>query len=290
MSDRIEKYFDKLLYEYQMALINTWDDSVKKSLQFAIKSLVNIKDEQRQDENYVKSIEYLIREKLGNDFATAVDSKTRVFTEISYKLSSEESQFKGTRISFGPIDARNIELCKAQQVFWLKNHYSGAISDRLQEILQNSVDQKMSSKELGRELRAEFGDMIKQGASYFEGLAEHTGLRVREFGRLTNYKKLGATHYQIVAIIDDRTSDICRALDGKVFPLEPALKSMKAMFTVNDGDYTPDEAKERLKEIAPFIKDSQVDYDATGKPIGIMGNHIGFPPFHWRCRTRTIML
>jgi SPP1 gp7 family putative phage head morphogenesis protein len=244
----------------------------------------------RLDESQVRAIERVIANNLGENFANSVYPETRKFTEISYKLSAQENQFRNARISFGPIDVQNIETAKSNGVFWIKSHYDTAISDKLADIINTNISENNSSTQLANELKTEFSSISKQSDSYFQGLAEHTGLRVREFGRLHNYHRLGATHYQIVAVIDDRTSDICLALDGKIFPLEPALKSIDAMMRVQEETSDPDEAKERLKEIAPFIRDDQIEYNDAGIPYGISGEHVGFPPFHWRCRSRTIML
>ncbi len=278
-----------MMDNYYALLINAWSDSAKESARFAIKELANLSSTQRADEQFLKGLEYVIRQKMGDEFAFALDEKVKSFMELSYRLSSEEPQFKGIKINFNPIDVRNIEMVKKQQVFWLQNHYDSAVSSRLQDILSQSLENKWTKTELATQLQTHFSDVVKAGKPYFEGLAEHTGLRVREFGRLTNYKKVGAEYYQIVAVIDDRTSDICLALDGKIFPLEPALSAMEAMFEVSEyKDF--DQAKEQLKKIAPFVKEEQIEYDSDGNPSGVNGNHTPFPPFHWRCRTRTVMV
>ena len=288
---RLERYFDRLMHQYYMVLVNAWTDSVKDAAKFAIKELVALNDNQRADETYLKDLEYNLRQKLGEDFANALDQKVKSFCELSYKVAVQEPQFSGNKdLRFTPADMRNIELIKKQQIFWLKHHYDGTVSEKLQDILTKSIENKWSRLELADELQTCFKDVIKASYSYFEGLAEHTSLRVREFGRLTNYQKLGAKYYQIVAVIDERTSDVCLALDGQVFPLKPAIKCMNAMFDVSEmNNY--ETAKKRLKELAPFASEKDVVYDeTTGEPIGINGHHTPFPPFHWRCRTRTIML
>jgi len=278
------------MHEYYLVLINGWTDSVKEAARYAIKELVALDDNQRADETFLRDLEYNIRQKMGDDFANALDKKVKTFCELSYKTASQEPQFINMKIGFTPTDMRNIEMVKKQQIFWLKNHYNDAVSERLQDILSESIKNNWLKTELADELQTCFKDVIKGSDSYFEGLAEHTSLRVREFGRLTNYQKLGATQYQIVAVIDDRTSDICLALDGKIFPLDKAITCMNTMFEVGEM-HNFEEAKERLKKLAPFVSEKDVVYDdETGMPIGVNGYHVPFPPFHWRCRTRTIMI
>jgi len=274
--------------DYYAVLINTWNKSLQEASRRAITSLVKLPKHQQADERFLKSLEYNIRQELGEDFANALDEKVKIFSELTYKLSSQEKQFAGIKFTFGPADERNIRMIKKQQVFWLKSHYSGNVSEKLSEILTQSIENKWTKLELADELKTHFKDLVKGGKPYFEGLAEHTSLRVREFARLTNYEKCGAKRYQIVAVMDERTSDICRALDGKIFEVETALETMNAMFDCPEHE-TVNEAKARLKKLAPFVSEKQIEYDGD-RPIGIHGLYSPFPPFHWRCRTRTIMV
>ena len=282
--DKTERYFDRLINEYYKVLINSWDESVKSAAREAIRELVKLTGDLRDNEKFLKDLEYNIRQRLGEDFANKLDSKVKTFAEVSYKLSAQEDQFKAVRITYGPADTKNIGLITQQQVFWLKEHYGGSISENMQAILQTSVSENWNTIKLAEILKGKFGEMVKQSDVYFQGLAEHTGLRVREFGRLNNYKRLGATHYKIVAVIDERTSEICRYLNGKVFPLTPALDKMDAMFETHD-DETVNETKDRLKRLAPFIKDRDIPALRSGE----MELESLFAPFHWRCRSRTMI-
>ena len=54
---------------------------------------------------------------------------------------------------------------------------------------------------------------IKEKSSYYwQGLAKHTALRIREFVWPQSYKKTKAKYYKLVEILDDHKSDIYRAL------------------------------------------------------------------------------
>ena len=285
---KLERYFDKLMDEYYLVLINSYSDSVKDSARYAIKELSKLGKDERADESFLKDLEQVIIEKMGNDFATSLEPKVKVFAEKAYKLSSQEPQFRNVQIAFGPIDSVNISNIKNEQIFWLKNHYEE--SDKLHKTLHTAMENNLSNKELASELKTHFGETLKQGDVYFKGLAEHTSLRVREFGRLSNYLRFGAVEYEIVAVLDDRTSDICRALHGKRFSVSSAINVMNEMFEICGEGYSPEETKQRLKDKAPFVRDNQVLYDEKGEPFAIEGNMSPFPPFHWRCRTQTVMV
>ena len=112
---------------------------------------------------------------------------------------------------------------------------------------------------------------------------------MREFGRLQGYKKAKAQYYRLVVILDDRTSDICRALaaQNKVYPLNTALEVMENLQSLNTRTSSLDSARDYIKALVPWVKDDQVVYNDDDEPIGVSGAHTPFPPFHWRCRTTT---
>jgi len=91
---------------------------------------------------------------------------------------------------------------------------------------------------LADKLKEEFKSLGEKNQHYWQGLAEHTALRIREFGRLEGYHKAGATGYRLVVILDDRTSEICRALasQDKVYPLDTAIDTMNELLMFSSYD------------------------------------------------------
>jgi len=106
---------------------------------------------------------------------------------------------------------------------------------------------------------------------------------------LQGYRKAKAKYYKLVVILDDRTSDICRALaaQDKVYPLNDALEVMDKLMTLDTKSISLDDAREYIKALTPWIKDDQIEYDSEMNPVGVSGAHTPFPPFHWKCRTTT---
>lgn len=44
---------------------------------------------------------------------------------------------------------------------------------------------------------------------------------------------------------------------------------------------------EGLNDLAPWIKDDQIEYDSQMNAVGVSGAHT---PFHWKCRTGTAIV
>ncbi len=164
-------------------------------------------------------------------------------------------------------------------------------ADTLSKAIEQGFTQEMLADTFPRHSRPDRESiyLANRSSHYWQGLAEHTALRVREFGRLQGYKKAKARylsfptragiHYNIQ---DDRTSDICRALaaQDRVYPLNDALEVMDNLMALDTKSNSLDDAREYIKALAPWIKDDQIEYDSEMNPVGVSGAHTPFPPFH----------
>jgi len=56
---------------------------------------------------------------------------------------------------------------------------------------------------LAETLKDQFNDLANRSSHYWQGLAEHTALRIREFGRLQGYKKAKVRYYMHMVILDE---------------------------------------------------------------------------------------
>ncbi len=178
-----------------------------------------------------------------------------------------------------------------QQLFWIGNHFEADVRQNFADTLSKAIEQGYTEEMLADTLKDQFNDIANRSSHYWQGLAEHTALRIREFGRLQGYKKAKARYYKLVVILDDRTSDICRALaaQDKLYPLNDALEVMDNLMALDTKSNSLDDAREYIKALAPWIKDDQIEYDSEMNPVGVSGAHTPFPPFHWKCRTTTMV-
>jgi len=112
-------------------------------------------------------------------------------------------------------------------------------------------------------LKDQFNDIANRSSHYWQGLAEHTALRIREFGRLQGYKKAKARYYKLVVILDDHTSDICRVLaaQDKIYPLNDALEVIDNLMAFDIKSNSLDDARDNIKTLASWIKNDQIEYD-----------------------------
>ena len=235
----------------------------------------------------------IINQNLGQDFAAAVTSQTKVYIDRALRLGLQDvrTELRG-QISIGLWNVRDqyaATLLEKQQIFWLGNHFDADVASKFRETLHNAFSQGFTRDQLADALKEQFQHLGERSSHYWQGLAEHTALRIREIGRLNGYEKAGAKYYRLVNPMDDKTSDICRALvgAGKIYPLAPALEVRDKLLAIDMEKEGLEAAREHIKALAPWVKESQIVRDAQGNPTGVQGAHTPFPPFHWKCRTVT---
>jgi len=286
-------YFDRIMIEYYRVLNNAWQREVRESATQAIKALSDIPRHERLDRTHIDDVLSVIDSNLGEDFSSAVRAETKAYIQRCMLLGLDDAQKQvphNTRIGlYGSREKRIETVITRQNLFWIGERYGTDISQKFRSTLTEAVATGYTKKMLQERLAEQFKDLGTKSQHYWQGLAEHTALRVREFGRLEGYRKAGARYYRLVVVLDDRTSDICRALaaQNKVYPLSDAIEVMEDLLSIDPKQHSLDSARERTKELAPWVSDDQIERNASGRPTGVSGSHTPFPPFHWKCRTGT---
>lgn len=286
-------YYDRLMLDYYRVLNNAWRKVLREAAYQAIQMLSELSDAERLDRGRIDALMTVINQNLGSDFMMAVSSETKAFVERSLRLGLQDvrTQVK-TGISIGLWGIKDQQLASQiqnQNLFWIGKHFGADISDGFRNTLTKAMEQGFTREQLANALREQFSDLGDKSQAYWQGLAEHTALRIREFGRLSGYEKAGVKYYRLVNPMDDRTSEICWALvsQNKIYPLDVALEVRDNLMDIDVNADGLEEAREQVKALAPWVKESQIERDTDGNPVGISGAHTPFPPFHWKCRTET---
>lgn len=285
--------FDRLMLEYYRVLNNAWLQELREAASMALQMLSERPRAERLNERTVDSLMKVINQSLGDDFMMAVGAETKAYVErnLRYGIGDVKAELKG-RISIGlwGIDDQALAgQIQKQNLFWIGQHFGADISEDFRSTLSTAIKEGYTKEQLAEALNNKFSDLGKKGAHYWQGMAEHTALRVREFGRLSGYEKAGARYYRLVNPLDDRTSEICWALvsQDKMYPLDVALEVRDKLMEIDVNAEGLEDARERVKALAPWVKESQIERDEKGNPVGVSGAHTPFPPFHWKCRTQT---
>ncbi|EAI4415435.1 structural protein [Campylobacter fetus] len=121
-------------------------------------------------------------------------------------------------------------------------------------------------------LKEKFKGVLSANTSYFEGVSDHIISQMQNIARVNQASKYGVKHYKVVARIDNRTSDICRSMNGRIIPashIETQSNNIQNAKDINEKKAAA------IWRNEPFF----------GK---ILPSNFGLPPYHFRCRTELV--
>ncbi len=192
--------------------------------------------------------------------------------EALYLAGAVEGAGKRLKFTLGPPDYRALELIGKQNYFWLKEHYSSDVQAGFEGLLNQAYAEGWSRDRLTTALQQHFADLKVGERDYFNGVADHSVRKLREIGRVAGYERAGIQSVKVKAILDERTSDICRCLNGRIIPVATLADQRERILNAS--------GKEELQQAQPWLRDLTA--------LTALPDHFGLPPYHYRCRTVTV--
>ncbi len=192
--------------------------------------------------------------------------------EALYLAGAVEGAGKRLKFTLGPPDYRALELVGQQNYFWLREHYSSDVQAGFEGLLNQAYAEGWSRDRLTTALQQHFADLKVGERDYFNGVADHSVRKLREIGRVAGYERAGIQSVKVRAILDERTSDICRCLNGRIIPVATLADQRERILNAS--------GKDELKQAQPWLRDLNA--------LSSLPDHFGLPPYHFRCRTVTV--
>ena len=177
------------------------------------------------------------------------------------------------------IDQKTLAWCSQDCTYWIGRHYTDDIKNKIVSIVVDDATQWGGGQvEAGERLKAEFGQTFQRSDAYWRGLAGTVLSRSRNFGCVAGYEEAGVATYEILAVMDERTSPICRYMNGKVFTVKDAANLRDTIL----NSKRPDDVRKNH----PWLRLDQVQ-GLSDDELVKMGQAL--PPYHFFCRTTTVM-
>lgn len=198
-------------------------------------------------------------------------------------------------LKFGGPDTRAVRFFNDVDHWYL----SGIIDNRRPE-LQNFLRDEYLAKGaalFGRETTESINNFRLAAAGKLDNLNDY-GVRTiitSSVQRIRNYAHINALRQgrfkwaHIIAILDAKTSDICRFLDGKFIRAGVAAETVDRLTKLEPGDYALEMYKSELgrsysSDSVNYVKDRVGSNGVIADSLVAEGR--GFPPYHPNCRTR----
>jgi SPP1 gp7 family putative phage head morphogenesis protein len=220
---------------------------------------------------------------------------------------------------FTRTDERIAQFVARSQTNFIRDEYGRrqvAFSEKARQIVSRAIAQGLGRDEISRQLREAFRNTaVNRSAFYWDVVASAFVGRARSLAEVSSYAEAGISHYIIVAVLDEVTTDICRFLHGKRFSVGASMAQFARIERLRDP--------ERIKHEQPWL---QVRQDRRGNRVIVVptehGNvraavvedsaehkrakdelgrfrngisaakleaaNVGPPPYHCLCRTLTV--
>lgn len=189
--------------------------------------------------------------------------------------------------------------------FWIGEFYDVHMSKRISEIGRSVlVDGGFGREAAGRTMRdaliEEF--RLRGGASAFEStvparfagnvnnytriVSANVGQRARVYSSLSSMRDAGITVFEFVAVMDDRTTEICQEMNGRRFAVGKGVDIMNAAIAAE----TPEAFIEShpWPESAEQIRTVAGTGTAAEQSLNLANNNIAIPPLHGFCRSAIV--
>lgn len=176
-------------------------------------------------------------------------------------------------IVFDEIDIRAINAMR-NNFYWVGKEFNKGFSDRLKDIIESAFRGEVARSELAGRLKDEFASELKQSVRYFEGVSDHIISQNQNISTVNQARKYGVKYYKVVAVMDSRTSAICRSMNGRLIPAEHIERQCDNIMNAKD--------MASKKAAATWAK---APYNGRSDK---MDSNFGMPPYHFKCRTEIV--
>lgn len=234
------------------------------------------------------------------------------------RAHARRSQGLAIAADLNALDRRVVRHIVGSQGNFVRDEYGRRLNgfgEEARRIVSQGLERGLGRDDLAAELeRAARAALIERQPFYWEVVASSFVGQGPSFAQMSGYAEAGIERYVIEAVLDERTTNICRLLDGKTFSVGDALQRFERLERA--------EQPEDIKQLLPWVRET-LDPN-TGNPVlwvdggqgrttiaevtrsafgtrddrgefrGVAADAlmrdlgVSFPPFHGLCRSTTL--
>lgn len=218
-----------------------------------------------------------------NDFIDICKDKLELSPSMSEAIAQKITElFRfGKKEPFAPSFVVKLTLKDKRAIRWLEDSdkfYVGKVFPKHREqivaLLRDEVFQRgIGTGEAVRLVKDRLPKAVQNNLHHYEAVIRTSANRTRNWSRFSSFESLDVERIEIVTMRDERVSEICQAMDGKIFEVK---KISPLIDNVMNSD------PEEIPDINPF---PTVEQAQNMTPEMLVDSGIGLPPYHVRCRT-----
>jgi hypothetical protein len=141
-------------------------------------------------------------------------------------------------------DHQAVAFAASSQGNFIRNQYgarAAALSQVARDVVAKGVEDGLDRFAIGEALAARLNQTDAQRSDgYWRLIASVFVARARTYSTLKSFDEAGIASYQFEAVLDEETSEICRFMHRKVFPVASALKRFHDVEQAEDPESVKD--------------------------------------------------
>jgi SPP1 gp7 family putative phage head morphogenesis protein len=223
------------------------------------------------------------------------------------------------------VDAAAVDAVGSQAGLFVRDQLgieSASMTRKGREIVERGLRDGLGREAIAEDLRNELPAMWDKGGEiYSRVVASNAMVRSRSISQASAYRDAGIERYEIMAVMDERTTVVCQGLNGQIISVSAGSKINERAARAKNVDelkesnpfirdrYIKDENGERIRvlqteagvtiasvtslgwhnvpQLDQYIESVSIDMELTGDQLPNDAS-IGFPPYHHGCRTTTV--
>jgi SPP1 gp7 family putative phage head morphogenesis protein len=215
----------------------------------------------------------------------------------------------GLGISLNAVDQRILRTVAFNQAAFVRDELGNRADDMInihaRSIVEGGVKRGLGREAMMKELREKLGTFAAtRSDNYWRTVGNYMTQTARSYGALSTYQEAGVTKYEIIAVLDKKTTTMCRFMNGQVHEVKNGIANIEQATPAAplpwmyegknaNGDpilYHKDPSGNR-HTVANVDRSGAGNVGDTGKFSNTMSTAqlqnagIDTPPFHGNCRT-----
>lgn len=191
---------------------------------------------------------------------------------------------------FDQIDFRTLTYMKNTDEFYMGKFITDDDTvNRLRKFIYDEFDKgdlPLGQTDGQRQFIRNLAQTLEIEEYKIDRIVRTTTNKMRSYASVNYMQQVGVAQFEVLALIDNKTSDICRKMNGKVFSV-PASRARILQVSKSQPSSVP--------RVTPFVssvfKASELDEldDLSGSDL-LSTHGIFAPPYHANCRTQILAI
>lgn len=161
-----------------------------------------------------------------------------------------------------------IQMLSEMPGFFIRDHMgrvNKGLTARGKEIVKAGIRDSIGYREIGKELRDQLPGMWTKYGKHYSNVVANAGVqRARAFAEISSYVDAGIEYAELVAVLDQRTTNQCRFLDGQHIQVSNIVNILNQTLEITNP--------EEIKRVTPWVYDRRDP--KTGTPQLVTRNGV----------------